>query len=611
MKSQTPRSRLARQVLLLFLGVFAFQLGLMLLSFLSFYKAQEQNSVQTNALLLQQANDNYLTSIVTQIDRGILQAYYDKLFWTDASTGGSDRISDYYKLLASTYRMNDNIQSVYLYASQDDRLYLMDEVSYANLPIYSEGSNSFYQSGPEMESAPWYHAAKIQNGSLAVTEMEGHRRSASREAPRLLSFSRALSDPLRPSELRYVISVNVELSFFQRLARQVCKPGEGLAVLTQDSTMVFCGMFGDALLPEDAVQSALAAEDPQQGIRIEGQSYLLLTNRARDTGWQMVKVIPRASLVAEAQRTLWMNLSGTALIFLLSGLLLLFIIRRVVRPVNELTEVMENYEVRKDILPAYAGRRDEIGRLFGSFVTMRDHIDRLITQEYAAQIREKQARIEALQAQVNPHFLNNTLQTIAGIAVDRDIPEIERMVSALSAILRYSLTKSRKLVPLREEIHIVKQYMYIQKHRYGDRIHLENDLSPESLNCLIPVLTLQLAVENAVRHGLETKLGRGLIRIYDESRESGVLLLVIEDNGTGVSEERLAELRQSLHSHTTYGQGWNGNGLINMNERIRSFWGQGYGITLESRPEGGLLVRMRLPQTFQQEGNDHDESAVD
>lgn len=609
MNPKAHRTRLARQVLVLFLAVFVLQLTLMLFSHLSFYKAQEQNAVQTNALLLQQANDNYLTSIVTQIDRGILQAYYDKLFWTDASTSGTGRISDYYKLLASAFRMNDNIQSVYLYACQDDRLYLMDEVSYANLPIYSEGRNSFYLSEPEMESALWYQAAQAQRGSLAVTEIEGYRRSAGREVPRLLSFSRALSDPLHPSELRYVISVNIELSFFQQLARQVCKPGEGLAVLTQDRTIVFCGMFGDIVLPEEAVLSSLATERAEQDIRIGGQSYLLLINRAKDTGWQMVKVIPRSSLVSEAQRTLWMNLSGTALIFLLSGLLLLFIIRRVVRPINELAEVMENYEVRKDILPAHAGRRDEIGRLFGSFVAMRDHIDRLITEEYAAQIREKQARIEALQAQVNPHFLNNTLQTIAGIAVDRDILEIERIVSALSTILRYSLTKSRKLVPLGEEIRIVDQYVYIQKYRYGERIHLEVDLTSEALNCLIPVLTLQLAVENAVRHGLETKLGKGLIRIYDEPEESGALVLVIEDNGAGVSEERLLELRQSLNVHAAYGQGWNGNGLINMNERIRSFWGEGYGLTLENRPEGGLRVRMRLPKILVQEVKPDDESA--
>ena len=107
-------------------------------------------------------------------------------------------------------------------------------------------------------------------------------------------------------------------------------------MLTQDRTIVFCGMFGDIVLPEEAVLSSLATERAEQDIRIGGQSYLLLINRAKDTGWQMVKVIPRSSLVSEAQRTLWMNLSGTALIFLLSGLLLLFIIRRVVRPINEL-----------------------------------------------------------------------------------------------------------------------------------------------------------------------------------------------------------------------------------------------------------------------------------
>ena len=330
-----------------------------------------------------------------------------------------------------------------------------------------------------------------------------------------------------------------------------------------------------------------------------GVDYPILQNQAA-TGWRMFKIIPMRALYAEAQKTLWMNLLGTVFIFLLSCLLLVFIIQRVVHPVNHLAETMAHYTINQEIKPVDETRPDEIGRLYRSFSTMQNHIQRLITQKYELQIREKQARIEALQAQVNPHFLNNTLQTITGLAVEHNAPDIERIVSALSGILRYSLTKSQKLVTIREEIEIVERYVYIQKFRYGDRINLQLDCREETLRCLIPVLTLQLAVENAVKHGLETKIGHGVVRIFDRDGGDGDLELCVADNGAGVTDEKLRQLQNSLLERNGDGNGWSGSGLINMNERIRGVWGERYGLTLGHAPEGGLIVRMRLPATYEE-----------
>lgn len=604
MRKPPAQSKLATQVLALFLGVFILQLLLLLWSFLSSYRSQESASVQSNALLLQQANDNYLSGIVDQIDRRIIRAYYNRLFWTDDAARSNDRIAEYYSLLSDAYMMNDQVQSVYLYASAEDRLYIMDRASYAKLPLYSNADNNFYISDFQEQAQAWITDARESKGNLSVVPIDGIRRDVNGNTVRLLSFSRALFDPLNQRKPSYVMSINLEMSFFDRLAGELCTSGEKLAVLGNDGGLIYHNMSDTTEV--ETLRRTMSTDIRQQDVVIGGEAYLMLKSKASLTGWQMMKAIPKKELLEEAQRVLLGNLSGTAFLFLLSALLLAFIITRVVRPVNELAVIMEHYEIKQNARTAYMNRRDEIGRLYRSFATMHDHIDRLITQEYAAQIREKQARIEALQAQVNPHFLNNTLQTIAGIAVDRDVPEIEHIVSALSAILRYSLTKSRKLVTLREEVRIVTQYMSIQKYRFGERINLEITLGEGTLDCLIPVLTLQLAVENAVRHGMETKLGRGLIRVYERDEGDGVLELVIEDNGAGVTPAQLLELRQSLSRHAMDKEGWSGNGLINMNERIRGFWGDAYGLSLENRDSGGLIVRMRLPRTYD-ESEDDDE----
>lgn len=146
---------------------------------------------------------------------------------------------------------------------------------------------------------------------------------------------------------------------------------------------------------------------------------------------------------------------------------------------------------------------------------MNERINTLIESEYQSQIQEKQARLEALQAQLDPHFLYNTLQTISGIAIENNVLEIEEINNSLSEILRYSLNNSKQLVKIDEEVKIVQDYMNIQKHRFGDRVNLEIDLSKEALELRVPVFFLQLPVENAIKHGMEKSVHTVNIHVYD------------------------------------------------------------------------------------------------
>jgi len=283
-------------------------------------------------------------------------------------------------------------------------------------------------------------------------------------------------------------------------------------------------------------------------------------------------------------------------IFILGILILYYIINKTTKPIEKLAKIMRYYHQGieyKD--PLIAQRIDEVGVLYTSFEKMNQRIDRLIELEYQSQIQEKQARLEALQAQLDPHFLYNTLQTISGIAIEKNVFEIEHINNSLSNILRYSLNKDKTVVTVAEELNNVKNYMEIQKYRYGERINLIVELSEDVMECKIPVFALQLAVENSIKHGSEKKIGVENIVIYDKI-EYDSRLLMIRDNGSGIEEKRLLEIRNILEKgKKENGKGYDQKGLINLNERLKQHFGSGYGIEIANNDDEGAIVIIRIP----------------
>ena len=311
------------------------------------------------------------------------------------------------------------------------------------------------------------------------------------------------------------------------------------------------------------------------------------------------------------------------------------------KPIENLAGTMRHYKQGESYEePLLAKRSDEVGTLYSSFEKMNLRINTLIESEYQSQIQEKQAKLEALQAQLDPHFLYNTLQTISGIAIENNVLEIEEINNALSGILRYSLNNSKSIVKVSEEVRIVRDYMDIQKYRFGDKISLEIKLSDKALDMLVPVFTLQLPVENAIKHGMEKTTKAVHICIYDIIKEdiyprafcnaspaggfsaklknkvsprapriscpcgadfqlklkNKVCEFYIEDNGDGVEAERLKEIQNMLNSKGgAPANGYKQKGLVNLNERIRQQFGPAYGVSIEQRDGGGIRVKITVP----------------
>lgn len=287
-----------------------------------------------------------------------------------------------------------------------------------------------------------------------------------------------------------------------------------------------------------------------------------------------------------------MALLGCAVALLLLGIT--YYVRRINRSVTEpisrlcyRAEAIGRGELEPQ--PVMETPVAEIQALSAGFERMVEQLNALIAQSKQEQVSLRRAELALLQAQINPHFLYNTLDTIIWLIETGHSGDAETMVASLSAFFRTSLSKGRDIITLAEEENHVRSYMEIQQMRYRDILSYEISIAPELADCKLPKLTLQPLVENSLYHGIKCKRGQGLIRVRGRA-EAGDILLTVEDNGAGMTPERLASVRRALENRETVGFG-----LATVHERIRLLFGRTYGLTVESNADG-TAVTVRLPQ---------------
>ncbi len=287
-------------------------------------------------------------------------------------------------------------------------------------------------------------------------------------------------------------------------------------------------------------------------------------------------------------------------IFVLILFLSYFIPLSITRPILRVEEVTKqvasgNLSVRSEVEDGA-----EVRALSESLNTMIDKINELLEQVTTEQIRLRKAEFELLQAQINPHFLYNTLDTIIWLAETGEQKKVVSMVGSLSDFFRSTLSRGKDIVTLKEELQHVRSYLEIQQVRYQDILQYEIEAPEELYLCQIPKMTIQPLVENALYHGIKNKRGAGRIRIRCEKENHGCRIR-IEDNGIGITKERLAQVQDGiLHKVLT---GKDIYGLYNVHERIRLNFGEHYGISIESEYGEGTVVSIFVPYVEPAEEN--------
>lgn len=326
----------------------------------------------------------------------------------------------------------------------------------------------------------------------------------------------------------------------------------------------------------------------------EGQIWFYRT--VRNGKLQLLVAVPQKTISQAIMPTLLVGIGVAVFAAVGSIACAVFYSAVISKPIQKLSEEMLRLEFNS-YSDSHAGeRKDEIGVLQESFDLMIQRNKELIEQEYQSKIEKRSAQLRALQAQINPHFMYNTLQVIGGMSLKHNAPEIYRITVALSDIMRYSLNFSKEMVPLREEAEYLKSYVMIQNERFGERIKLELNLEETTLECRVPKLILQPLAENAFAHGFSEQTGKCRLTVESLLTEDDTLLIKVIDNGIGFTSERLDEIRNTLKRDTENSLKLNSHiGLSNVHTRIRlSGNAQKYGLSIESRYCQGTEITMFL-----------------
>ncbi|PZE19529.1 sensor histidine kinase [Paenibacillus xerothermodurans] len=329
--------------------------------------------------------------------------------------------------------------------------------------------------------------------------------------------------------------------------------------------------------------------------QLNDRRYFVTQIKSDYLGWTYHSVIPFDQIFTKIILMKNLLFAGFLVSLLLVMALAIRFAKGLTQPIEDLIGRMKQVQkgnfslADMEAAESAAPQMDEVGQLRRTFRMMVQQINELITENYAKQLTIKETQFKALQAQINPHFLYNTLESINWLAKANGQPKISQMVEALGFLLRSSVNIKETLITVEEELAIVINYITIQKVRFEERLIFEMQVPAGAQSLLIPKLTLQPLLENCIHYALETMLEPCHIRISCRT-EPGRLILIVRDNGPGVDTETLDRIRRGESS--TRGSGI---GLKNIEERIVLAFGEAYGLKLDSAPGGGFSVSVIIP----------------
>jgi two-component system sensor histidine kinase YesM len=372
-------------------------------------------------------------------------------------------------------------------------------------------------------------------------------------------------------------------------------PGEGVLLLNDQAQLLFMDApnIEDDYAEDPGALLRRLRENPR-GPYTDNHNFFFYAAPA-GAKLQVVYIVPNDSLTGTLGQTLLVGIIISLIAVILALLLSLLFSRIISGPIIQLSERMRTSTIKDYININTGSRNDEIGLLQNSFDTMIRRNQELILEEYQSKIEKRNAQIRALQAQIHPHFIHNTLQVIGGMALKKDFPGSYAMVNSLSDMLRYSFNFSRETEPLKKEIDYLDAYIAIQNNRFGGRVRFEKSVPGELMDALMPKLMLQPIFENSFEHGFSEKPGLWNLGLAVEKTGGGNILIRAYDNGVGIRAEKLAAVKSSLERSLFNGiDAAEHIGLINVNSRIRLKYGPPYGIAIDSVFGEGVTVMILM-----------------
>ncbi|MEW9667293.1 sensor histidine kinase [Ammoniphilus sp. 3BR4] len=397
------------------------------------------------------------------------------------------------------------------------------------------------------------------------------------------------------SQAKGILLFNIREDFFKKVMNDSLIGENGYLVLaSQDGYMTFKQVDQKYQLNEE-VLNHLQKMNKENG-RFEfqkpnGNKMIVVYDTIGVNRWKVAAVFPEEDILKRVNYIKLVTLSVIILLIAVAVPLASLLARYITRPISYLANHMKiiqkgNLDVKLDVTGA-----SEIGILYKGIRDLVVRVNILLDQIRKEQETKRQLELAVMQAQINPHFLYNTLYSIKGLCDMNLNQDASSMVTALSNYFRISISRGQEIISVQDETEHIRNYLFIQEMRYGDDFTYDLDIDPQISGYSIIKLTLQPLVENAIYHGVKQTRGIGHIQVKGYAIENN-LCFEVRDNGAGMSHERLDEIRLALKNKDSQKIGF---GMRSVHERIQIHYGKDYGLTIDSEPGQGTVVKVLIP----------------
>ncbi len=506
------------------------------------------------------------------IQDGRVQQYFS---FTEDDPVLRSEISEY---LASFLRAREDITTIALISIHNREI-----TSSGDLTVnpYSDIRNQpWFTQAIERPEKPYISSAKVQNLFHGIY-------------PWVVSMSMPLTD----HETGTILGVLLVDLNFNRI-RELCKPiiqdpPEYIFILNEHGDyvyhpkqqLVFSGIV------HEPTEKIMALKDSDPPLEILGKSYIARTSLY--AGWKVVCVTELYASI-DQWRYIQVAYASIGLIaFIVVGLMANILSRSITHPVKKLCNIMQSVDKNNFDITAEINATEEIRQLSDSFNLMLKKIRDLIEQIHHEQESKRKSELKALQAQINPHFLYNTLDSIIWMSEMGHNEEVVLMTSALAKLFRISISRGKEVITVEEELLHVESYLTIQKMRYREHFSYSIDVEQEILKAPCMKIVLQPLVENSIYHGLKNAPYKGHISIIGRAEEHAIILSV-KDNGLGMDPKIFDHLLCETYIPTNISR--SGVGLRNVHERVRLYFGDAYGLRCEKNDHQETIISIVLPK---------------
>lgn len=492
---------------------------------------------------------------------------------------------DFNRQFSLLYEINtDKVQSMALYDS--DGAQLVAE------PV------SERKKGVKASKQDWYTNAEeeIENVHFSLPHIQNLFEDGTYRYYWVISLSRSvdINDGEKPRS--GVLLVDMKYSVISNTMKRINESSNGIYyyLCSRDGQMIYHPRRADidrGYFSENCEMTS-QLEDGTYELSLNGRPGNVVVSSVAYTGWKLVGVIPERVQTANINRFRYYII--TAILILMMMLLEVnrIISRKISRPILRLNESVKAYETGGDT-DIYIGGSSEIRHLGYSVKKSYEQIENLMQEIIREQIERRKSEMDALQSQINPHFLYNTLESITWMVEAQKNKEAVLMISELARLLRISLSKGRTVIRIADELQHSRSYMNIQLVRYKERFRVEFDIDEEVNDYCTVKLIVQPILENAIYYGVGNmdEDDGGMITVRGEKKGDDIYLSV-EDNGMGMSEETVENVLKDNNKVPKHGSGV---GLINVHNRIQLMFGNEYGLLVYSEPDEGTKIVIHIP----------------